>query len=141
MREAGCGAVRLRDARVGVGRLWDFCSDPRDCKERVGDRREDGRSEMRRRAAAGCERGVAAWKERRSRDARGGEDGRSGGAGGCMEGAEERLRGWKERGGCGAARLGRLRVYAGCGMRARQNVRHQKLDAYTPYIISSRDFV
>jgi hypothetical protein len=106
MREAGCGVARLRDARVGVGRLWDFCSDPRDCKERVGDRREDGRSGMRRRAAAGCERGVAAWKERRSRDARGGEDGRSGGAGGCMEGAEERLRGWKERGGCGAARRG-----------------------------------
>jgi hypothetical protein len=96
MREAGCGAARLRDARVGMGRLWDFCSDPRDCKERVGDRRDDGRSGMR----------LRGWKERRSRDARGGEDGRSGGAGGCMEGAEERLRGWKERGGCGAARRG-----------------------------------
>jgi hypothetical protein len=82
-------------------------------------------------------------------------DGRSGGAGmreaARMEGAEERDAAWKERrSGCvdgrsgeAAARrgaAGRLRVYAVCGMRPRQNVRHQKLDTYTPYIISSRDF-
>jgi hypothetical protein len=80
--------------------------------------------------------------------------GRSGGAGmreaARMEGAEERDAAWKERrSGCvdgrsgeAAARRGAAGTAAGVrGLRARQNVRHQKLDAYTPYIISSRDLI
>jgi hypothetical protein len=96
--EARCSAARLRDARVG--RLRDFCSDPRDCKERVGVRREDGRS------------------------------GEAGGG---------RRRGWKERGGCGAVWLGRLWAYAVCGRGRTCAI--PWLDAYTAYIISSRDMV
>jgi hypothetical protein len=102
----------------------------------LGSRRTEG-------AAGGSSRGWDArlgdprgWKERLRRG--------SGAAAGC---ADPDPRGWKER--LGDPREdGRSGEAAGCaaraaagvrGMRARQNVRHAVLDAYTTNIISSRD--